>query len=84
MKGTTRKQRVCVQEVVKVSEPHKMKKLRTAGSDHERGDTLRAQCDTCGFAGEAHETDTFEDVQKPIPPKTSSPIHDPWGLSKLG
>lgn len=53
------------------------------GSDHECDATSLMQCDECSYVGEAHEFDTFEDVSKPVPPKTSSPIHDPWGLSKL-
>jgi hypothetical protein len=27
--------------------------------------------------------DNFADVKKPVAPKNDSPIHDPWGLSKL-
>jgi hypothetical protein len=25
----------------------------------------------------------FAGIKRPVPPKTSSPIHDPWGLGKL-
>lgn len=32
----------------------------------------------------AQVEERFADVKRPVHPAKSSPIHDPWGLSKLG
>ena len=53
-----------------------------SANDRATADLKASMLGSARFAY-ASAVDDFSDVQRPVPPRCASPIHDPWGLLGL-